>query len=196
MKIFALVCLSILITSVARAQEYEVLPHRSNAYGQIWASDGISFVQSENHSVGNRFRLGVDLRFGDESRYLVGWTLLDYINSGEHAAAVGDITREEGGPNIGYFLIPDRLWVVYTFELGGATGSRVSGSVGTYGHQLSLGYKFLPENQFGLSAELNYLYLSPVTVPVLDLSTNSGASATYPSAQVWTLALVVSFDLG
>lgn len=187
----------LLFSHVANAEEYEVLPHKAEARGRFWASEGPAFVISENSSAANRFRLGIDLRLGPYSRFDIGWTIIDVISSsGERAESVGDISRFGSGPNFGYFVIPDRFWVMYTFNIESVKGSRVSGSVTSYGHQLGLGYRFYSNQDVNLSAELDYLYVPTVSVPVLDVNDNGAGTASYPAAQIWSISLVLGFDIG
>ena len=175
-------------------QQYEVLPHRGEVYGHLWLSDGPALILSDNTSLGNRLRLGLDMRLGHLSRYDIGFTILDMISSGETSSSVGDISRFGSGPNFGYFLIPDKLWLIYTFDIASIRGSRVSGSVSSYGHQLELGTRLYSSDSVTVSAELGYLYLPIVTVPVFDLNSNNIGSATYPSAQIFSLSFVLGFD--
>jgi hypothetical protein len=178
----------------APQQQYDVLPHRGETYGHIWLSDGPALVSSENTSVGNRFRLGLDLRTGHLSRYEIGWTIVDSISSGETAGSVGDISRNGSGPNFGYYIIPDKLWLMYTFDIGSVKGTRVSGNVTSYGHQLEVGTQLYSNDYVSVGAELGYLYLPSVTVPVFDINSNNIGSANYPSAQIFSLNFVVGFN--
>jgi hypothetical protein len=45
------------------------------------------------------------------------------------------------------------------------------------------------------SADLSYLYTPEESVPVWDITTQTGGNADYPSAQAVTLSLIISVDI-
>lgn len=175
----------------ASAQQYEVLRPIPPVRGYFWVSDGPGLTSAENNSANNRFRLGLGIELGNDHRFTLGWTILDQISSGETSSSVGDIARSSSGPNLGYYFIPYRLWMTYTFDIESVTGSRVTGSVTTYGHQLGLGYRIYDGPTVNFGTELTYLYSTQVSVPVLDAATKTVGSANYPSAQIWNLNLLL-----
>jgi hypothetical protein len=184
------------VSSRAVAQAYEVLPHEGPTRGLLWLSEGPTLVTGENRSMGHRFRLGGELQLGADHRFILGWTFFDIIAAHEKSASVGDVSREGSGPVVGYFLVPDEMWVSYMFSLSSVRGSRVSGGgLSVYGHQFSVGHRFYTSRSINLSGDLSYLYVPRTAVPVFDVNTGGPESAEYPSASVWTLALRLGFDL-
>lgn len=194
MRLALLLC-GLAFSVYVSAQDYDVLPHNtSSVRGRLSVMDGLTYINGANDSLANRYGLSLDLQIGPKHRFDLGWTVIDVISGSEHDPAVGNIDRDGDGPNIGYFIIPDQLWLMYTFESVSIRGSRVSDSVVSRGHQLAVGYRFYTYQSFNLSAQLSYLYAPRVTVPVLDLPSKTVNDATYPAAQIWTLGLVFGLE--
>jgi hypothetical protein len=179
------------LPQAAMAEDYEVLPALPVARGQILLSDGPALVNAENHATENRFQLGIDYQFGRDLRLQLGWTIFDFFSSGESSAEVGQVSRGGSGPNIGYFIIPEKLYLMYTFSMESVAGSRVTQDVSAHGHQLTLGYRIFSTEDIQIGAQLSYLSVSSVTVPIFDQPSNSYQTATYPGAQIWNLSLAV-----
>jgi hypothetical protein len=182
--------------AAAHAEQYEVLPQRSNMRGHLWVSEGPGLVTAENVSAANRFRLGIELQFGEDYRFDLGWTLLDNISSGETSAVVGNVSRSASDLNVGYYLVPDRLWLMYSLHFESVHGDNIGGYVSGYGHQLALGYQLYANRNMNIGVELAYLYMSPVTTKTFDYTTNLPGSATYPTAQIWSLNFKMGVDFG
>jgi hypothetical protein len=179
----------------ARAQQYEVLPHStSSVRGHLGIMDGLTYIQGSSSTLANRYGLTLNLQIGPQHRFDIGWVVIDVVSSGEHSPEVGSIERDGSGPTLGYFLIPDRLSLHYTFESQSVRGSRISDSVTSHAHQLAVAYRFYMYQNFSLSAQMSYLYAPRVTVPVLDIPAQTVVDATYPAAQIMTLGLVIGLD--
>lgn len=179
----------------ARAQEYQVVPHEEGGRWHVWASEGPIDVLSGNQSYwGNRFRLGGEVHLGDDRQWILGLTFLDFISSGEATTDVGGISRAAVDFSAGYFIVPSKLWIMYSFQLQDLRGSRISGSVAAYGHELSAGYRFFESGQFNISVDLGYLYIGSESVNVIDLTTGAPAIATFPSADVISLGVRFGVD--
>lgn len=188
-------------TCLADDQFEIVSPHnRDRMRGHFWLSDGPTEVFSANQSVGNRLRVGADFQFGSDCRWILGATLFDLITSGESSNIVGDISREGWDFDFGYFIIPDRLWVEYSFQLGSMSGSNIGGHVGTSGNALDVGYRFYNHNGVNLAVDVGYLHIQSESVETIDFSNQTlgrtFGTATYPGANIWTVALVFGFDTG
>jgi hypothetical protein len=174
--------------------DYYRSEHRNGIRGHFWLSDGPADVVSSNQSVGNRFRLGGELQFGSDYRWILGATLLDILSSGETSSDVGDISREGWDFDFGYFFIPNRLWLEYSFQLGTVHGSNIGGHVGTTGHALDLGYRFFNQNGVNLAIDAGFLHVESETVQTFDFYNQNLGSATYAGANIWSLSLVLGFD--
>lgn len=176
------------------AQEYEVLPHGGgNPRGVLWISDGPAYISGGSDAVVNRFGFGAGLQLGADYRFTLGLQIIDSFSSGEKSKEVGSVNRSGSGIMFGYALIPDRLCLNYTFHMHTVRGNRVTGSVGATGHQLALNQRIYAKEGFRLSAELSYLVVPDVSVPVLDAATSTVQTAAYPSANIVTLGLVFGF---
>lgn len=195
----AFIIFLLLIAGICQADDqYEIVPasHRNGTRAHLWLSDGPTDVVSSNQSIGNRFRLGAELQFGPDYRWIFGLTVLDILSSGETSNIVGDISRVGWDFDFGYFFIPDRLWLEYSFQLGTVHGSNIGGHVGTIGNALDLGYRFYNQNGINLAVNAGYIHIQSETVGTFDFVNQVSGSATYPSANVYTLALVFGFDTG
>jgi hypothetical protein len=186
----------LLCAPAARAQEqYQVVPHQEGGRWNVWASEGPINVLSNNQSYwGNRFRLGGEVHLGDDHRWILGLTLLDFMSSGEATPDVGGISRAGIDFSAGVFLVPDKLWLMYSFQLQDLRGSRISGGVAAYGNEIALGYRFFESGQFNISADLGYLYVGSESVNVIDLTTGLPATATYPSCDIISLGIRFGVD--
>jgi hypothetical protein len=186
----------LLSSAPALAQEtYEVERHETGTRWNVWASEGPSVVLSGNQSYwGNRFRLGGEVHLGGERRWIFGMTFLDFISSAEQTTDVGEIHRAAVDFSAGYFLVPDTIWFMYAFHLEDVRGSRISGGVAAFGHELSVGYRFYANGPFNLSVDLSYLYVGAEDVSVIELTTGAPAIATFPAADVISLGLRFGVD--
>lgn len=183
---------------VAQADDpggYEIEPEGTPVRGHVWIGDGPAGVWGANATAGNRFRLGFELHLGDDYQFLLGWTALDLISSGE-TSDIGDIHRTGTGLDFGYFLIPDHLWIKYSLYLGAVKASAVGGYAADIGHALSVGDRFYTRRKWNLALELTYLYISSETSEVYGYSGQNFTTATYPHAGVLSLGLRVGFDIG
>jgi hypothetical protein len=181
--------------SQARAQ-YSVEPQGSTVRGNFWIGEGIVGVFSPEGSAGNRLRAGVELDLGDDYEFILGVVFLDRIGSGETSASVGDISRRAMDFELGYFLVPDRLWVMYSLALEDLSGSAIIGTVSPVGHQLSVGYRFYSDRKLNLALEAAYLYVPSYSASTYDFTTQASGSAMFPVANVWSLNFRVGFDFG
>lgn len=176
--------------------QYTVEQQGSAVRGNLWIGDGLAGVFSANRSLGNRFRLGGELQFGDDYQYIVGITLFDRIWSGENSASVGGVQRQSTDFYLGYFLVPDRLWLMYSLQVEDVSGNAVIGSVTVIGHQLSVGYRFYQNGQFNLALEAAYLFNPSDAASTYNYSTNTGGNVSFPPANIWSLNLRVGLDIG
>jgi hypothetical protein len=194
--ILLLSSLGLLHHDVAQAEEFEVVPRTTGVRGHFWLADGPADIYSANQTAGNRFRLGAEAQFGSGYRFIAGGTLIDLLSSGETSSGVGDISRAGWDFNFGYFLVPDRLWIEYSFQLGTVHGSFIGGHVGTTGHGLNIGYRFYNADNFNIGVEAGFLHIFSETVGTYDYFNNFVGNATYPGANVWSISAVVGFDVG
>lgn len=179
----------------AFAQEYEVLPYKGGGpRGALTLSDGPAYISGGSTAFANRFRLGARLELGADHRFQLGWTIIDSFSGGEKSREVGGVTRSGSGFVLGYDILPDRLCLNYTFNIHTIRGGRVTGSVTTYGHQFGVKQRVYSGRQFNLGAELNYLLVPEVSVPLFDVSANATQSATFPSANIVSLSLVMDLN--
>ena len=111
------------------------------------------------------------------------------MSGGESSSAVGSIARSGTGVNVGYFLVPEKVVLIYTFLFEGVSGSRISNGVTTVAHQLALGYRFYSNDTIHIGVNVAYLYAPAVTVPIFDLPSQSYSNVTFPSAQAFSLGL-------
>lgn len=158
--------------------------------------DGAAAVLSSNKSGGNRVRVGGEVHLGDDYQYIIGWTFFDGIFSGETSSSAGDISRRAIDFNFGYFVVPDKLWAMYSLQLANVTGSSALGTVSTLGHQASVGYRFFTKRVFNIAVEAAYLFVESYNATTYNYSTNVTSSVTFPPANIWSLNLRFGFDLG
>ena len=192
---FALLA-GLLAPSLARGQDrYEVVPHQIGPRWHLWVSEGANDVLSGNQSYwGNRFRLGGDVQLGDDHRWILGITVLDFISSGEATVSVGGISRAAIDFSAGAFIVPNALYLIYSLHLEDVRGSRISGGVAAVGQEVALGYRFFDHRQISLAAEASYLYVPSVSTSVIDVPTGVPALAVFPSCDVITLALKIGYN--
>jgi hypothetical protein len=187
--------LAFVLSPAARAQ-YTVEHEGSFMRGHLWLSEGAAGVFSSNRSAGHRLRIGGELQLGEDYRFILGWTFLDRIFSGEKSTSAGDISRRGTDFNFGYFILPDTLWAMYSLHLDDVSGSAVIGNVTAVGHQASVGYRFYTRGQFNMAVEGAYLFITSYQASTFDFTTNVSSSVKFPAASVWSLNLRVGFDIG
>jgi hypothetical protein len=183
----------------ARADDdFKVLSPGSAVRGHLWVGDGLANLWSAGTDyLGNRFRVGAEIHLGEDYRYLLGITLVDEIASGESAPVVGDLSRNGLTLDAGYFVVPDRWWVKYSFLFADVHGDQVLGFYRAHGHGVSVGYRFWEKGKTNLSAELGYLYVQPRTISLFETATGAPAGdAHFPAANVLSLSVRLGLDLG
>ncbi|MBI3544915.1 MAG: hypothetical protein HY075_16710 [Deltaproteobacteria bacterium] len=193
--IFAAALGALALAAPARAQ-YTIERPGTAVRGQLWAGEGAAGVFSANRSAGHRLRIGADIQFGDDYQFDVGWTFLDRIFSGETSTSVGDVSRRGTDLNLGYFPVPDKLWVMYSLHIEDTSGSSIIGSVTALGHQASVGYRFYSRKALNLAVEAAYLFIGSYDVSTFNYSTNVAGGAKFPAARIWSLNLRIGFDIG
>jgi hypothetical protein len=187
--------LGLALARPAHAQ-YTVESQSSFARGNLWIGEGIAAVESANSSVGHRFRLGGELHLAEDYRFILGLVFLDRIWSGESSGSAGEIARGSFDFELGYFVLPDKLWLMYSLAIQELTGSAVIGTVSPLGHQFSVGYRFFSNRYFNLSLEGAYLFSPTYVATTFNYSTNAGGTAVFPVANIWSLNLRIGFDIG
>lgn len=190
------VTLSMLCLEPMALAQYTVERAGTGMRGNLWIGDGLAGVYSSNVSAGDRFRVGGELQFGDDYQFILGATLFDRIWSNENSASVGHISRESTDFNFGYFLVPDRLWLMYSLQLEDVSGNAVIGSVTVIGHQLSIGYRFYENGQFNMALEAAYLFNPSDSASTFNYMTNASGTASFPPANIWSLNLRLGLDIG
>jgi hypothetical protein len=149
--------------------------------GHFWAGDGIASLSSNStHFASNRLQLGAQLQFGEANRIITGLTLIDATISGENTVQYGTISRWGTDIDIGYFILPQKLWAVYSYYLGTGTSNYDAGSVFATGQGASVGYRFYDQNQFNIAVEAAFGFIG---------------TSVYPAARIWSLSLRFGFDL-
>lgn len=186
----------VLLDPFSAEAQYTVIPEGSGARGHIWIGDGIAGLYSSNATVANRFRLGAEAHLGDDYQFILGITLFDRFWSGETSASTGAITRRSTDFNLGYFVIPDQLWVMYSLMMVDATGTAVIGGVSILAHQLSVGYRFLSKGPFNLALEAAYTYSPPNIATTVNFSNNATGTVDFPNANILSLNLRIGYDMG
>ena len=152
-------------------------------------------VAGTKGSFGNRLRFGGELHLGQDYRYLVGLTLGDYISSAESDPWVGDLHRSGSDIELGYFLIPSRLWIKYSFYLGGVSASQVAGAIFNDGQGLSVGLRVVQGSSANLAIELGYLYLFSASTPAFNFGSQTITQVVFPHASIVSLGLRLGFDI-
>lgn len=182
------------VANAAQAQ-YTVVPQGSFVRGHLWIGDGVAGVFSSNKSAANRLRFGGEVQFGEDYQFILGWTFLDRISSGETSTSVGDISRRSTDFNFGYFVEPDKLWLMYSLLLTDVSGSTVIGTVSPIGHQASVGYRFYSHGAFNLAVEGAYLFIPSYEASTYNYSSNVASGVKFPAANVWSVNLRIGFDV-
>ncbi|MGZ3711047.1 MAG: hypothetical protein ACXVBE_04790 [Bdellovibrionota bacterium] len=185
----------------ARADEpggFKVLQPGTAVRGHIYLEDGPASVWSGNHSeyVANHFGLGLELQWGNDYQYFAAWVPVDSLSSAESAAPMGELTRESMNLEVGYFLVPDRWWLKYSFLFESVNGREVWGYKNTHGHGLSTGYRFFDRDKMNVTAVLGYQYIQNCPVTLVDNFTGAEIGSVYPQAHVLSLAIRFGLDLG
>jgi hypothetical protein len=194
---FAAILWCVLLTHVAAAaDEYEVVPSQTPVRGHLYLSDGPVEVSSSNASWGNRFKLGGEIHLGKDYQYLLGLTFYDLFTTGESSPDIGGISRFGSDVDVGYFILPDRLWLKYSFFFGNVSTDRIFGNVGNIGNGLSIGYRFYSNRKVNVAVEASYLHLRSETEPTYNSLGAFVGDATYPLANLWSLGFRVGFDIG
>jgi len=183
----------------AETQEapYRVLPEGTVVRGNLWIGDGIVEIFSPGVStVGNRFRLGGELHFGNNYEYILGLTLVDRIWSSESAIQIGTISRSSLDVSFGYFVVPDKVWLMYSLLFQDLSTNGVVGSVSVLGHQLSVGYRFFTDGSFHVALEGAYEFIPSYTAVTYNFGTGATGTANFPLANIWSLNARIGFDIG
>jgi hypothetical protein len=179
------------------AGDFTVSTPGSAVRGNLWLGEGPATVAASGATyVANRFQLGAELHLLTDYRLLLGWTLVDEISSAESATLVGQVSRTSTDLSAGYFVVPDRLWLQYSFVASSVHGSEVIGYDHAYGHGPALGWRFYDGESMNLALVAGYVHMSAKTISVVDLLTQQNLSATYPSADMFSLTVRIGLDLG
>ena len=194
---FPIIITLLTLTMSSFAQEYEIVEPGTAVRWNFWASEGLIYLRSSNTSFGNRFRLGGEVHFSPDYRWLFGITIFDVISTKEYSSGLlGNLSRGGTDLDFGYFLVPDRLWIKYSLVFGEVESDNILGPVDNLGHSLSLGYRFYNRKQFNIAVELSYLYFQQAQADYFDPSTNTFGTATYPPANSLSLNFKLGFDIG
>ncbi len=197
-KILWLLCLISPPCLAGEESGFRVLQPGTALRGAIWLSDGPAALWSSQHStyLANRVQLGTELAWGQDYQWFVSWIPLDDLSSAESAQPMGSLSRNGMDFAAGYWLVPDRWWIKYTFLIESVRGDSVSGYETAHGHGVAAGLRILDDESFNLSAELAYQYIQPLPFTLVDNNTGASSAASYPSANVLSLSLRVGLDIG
>lgn len=178
--------------------EFQVLQPGTAVRGHFYVEDGPASLWSGNHNeyIANHFRLGLELQWGRDYQFFAAWVPIDELSSAESVNPMGELARDGMDLEAGYFLIPDRWWIKYSFLFESVRGHDVWGYKSTYGHGVSTGYRFFDREKMNVTAVLGYQYIQPCSVSLVDNFTGVEIDSTYPQAHVLSLAIRIGLDLG